>query len=365
MTTPVLQPRAALAAVNRALHRIGIDAFILLLLGTVGLATLLPATGPAATVVGGSVNVVVGLLFFLYGARLSPQEALAGARNWRLHLLIAGCTYVLFPLLGEAARLLPDSVLPPRLATGVLFLTLLSSTVQSSIAFTSIARGNVAAAICAATFSSLLGIVLTPLLAAWLLSGGAGIQVSGGQILDIVLQLLVPFALGQLLRRWVGPWIQRNRLVTLVVDRGSILLIVYSAFSEGVREGIWSRVTVGQILWLVAVCAAVLGLVLAFTAVASRRLGFDRADRITIQFCGSKKSLANGLPLATILFPAASVGLMVLPLMLFHQIQLMVCTVLAQRWGRRGTEEASSGGGGIHPGRPRVSRPSGRRGSRR
>ncbi|MGK4582565.1 bile acid:sodium symporter family protein [Kitasatospora sp. HPMI-4] len=326
--------RAAPAAANRALHRIGIDAFLLLLLGTVGLATLFPATGAAAGVVSGAVNVAVGLLFFLYGARLSPQEALAGARNWRLHLLIIGCTYVLFPLLGEASRLLPESVLPPSLATGVLFLTLLSSTVQSSIAFTSMAHGNVAAAICAATFSSLLGIVLTPLLAAWLLSQGAGIRLSGGQILDIVLQLLMPFALGQLLRRRVGPWMRRNRAVTLVVDRGAILLIVYSAFSEGAREGIWGRVTAGQLLWLAAVCLTMLGLVLVFTGTVARRLGFDRADRITVQFCGSKKSLANGIPLATILFPAASVGLLVLPLMLFHQIQLMVCTVLAQRWGR-------------------------------
>jgi len=329
------QLRSALQRFDRALHRIGIDGYLLLLLATVGLATLLPARGTAATAVDDAVGIAVGLLFFLYGVRLSPQEALAGVRHWRLHLLILASTFVLFPLLGEAARLLPDSVLPPQLYTGVLFLTLLPSTVQSSIAFTAMARGNVAAAICAATFSSLLGIVLTPLLAAWLLAGGAGVHVSGSQVLDIVLQLLVPFALGQLLRRWVGPWIGRHRTVTLVVDRGSILLIVYSAFSAGVREGIWSRVTVGQLLWLAAICTAMLALVLGLTGVASRRLGFDRADRVTIRFCGSKKSLANGLPLATILFPASAVGITVLPLMLFHQIQLMVCTVLAQRWGRQ------------------------------
>ncbi|WP_145792619.1 bile acid:sodium symporter family protein [Kitasatospora atroaurantiaca] len=340
-------PRAALRALDRSLHRIGIDGYILLLLGTVGLATLLPATGAAASVVTGAVKVAVGLLFFLYGARLSPEEALAGARHWRLHLLILGCTFVLFPLLGEAARVLPDAVLGPQLYTGVLFLTLLPSTVQSSIAFTSMARGNVAAAICAATFSSLLGIVLTPLLAAWLLTSEAGVQVSGEQILDIVLQLLVPFAAGQLLRRWVGPWIRRHRTVTMVVDRGSILLIVYSAFSEGVREGIWGQVTVTQLLWLGAVCLAMLTFVLVFTGVVSRRLGFERADRVTIRFCGSKKSLANGLPLATILFPAASVGITVLPLMLFHQIQLMVCTVLAQRWGRRADAASAA-----RPGRP-------------
>lgn len=328
------RPRSAPRALDRALRRIGIDGYLLLLLGTVLLATLLPARGAAATAVTHAVTLAVALLFFLYGARLSPQEALAGARHWRLHLLILGCTFVLFPLLGEATRLLPDAVLPPQLFTGVLFLTLLPSTVQSSIAFTSIAGGNVAAAICAATFSSLLGILLTPLLAARLLPGPTGVTVDGGQVLAIVLQLLVPFALGQLLRPRVGPWIARHRSLTTLVDRGSILLIVYSAFSEGVREGIWSRVTVPQLLWLAAVCLALLAAVLAFTRLAARRLGFARPDRITVQFCGSKKSLANGLPLATILFPASAVGLTVLPLMLFHQLQLMVCTVLAQRWAR-------------------------------
>ncbi|MBB4947415.1 sodium/bile acid cotransporter 7 [Kitasatospora gansuensis] len=330
-----------LRAFDRRLHRIGIDGYLLLLLGTVGLATLLPARGAAAELASDSVSVAVGLLFFLYGARLSPQEALAGARHWRLHLLILGSTFVLFPLLGEATRLLPSAVLAPQLATGVLFLTLLSSTVQSSIAFTSMARGNVAAAICAATFSSLVGIVLTPLLAAWLLAGGAGVRISGQQVLDIVLQLLVPFALGQLLRRWVAPWLKRHRWLTMLVDRGSILLIVYTAFSEGVREGIWSRVTIGQLLWLAAICLTMLALVLLFTGTAARRLGLSRADRITAQFCGSKKSLANGLPLATILFPAAAVGMAVLPLMLFHQLQLMVCTVLAQRWARQATPDHS------------------------
>ncbi|MFD7639829.1 bile acid:sodium symporter family protein [Kitasatospora sp. NPDC059795] len=326
--------RSAHRTLDRTLRRIGIDTYLLLLLGTVLLATVLPARGVAASAVGVGVHLAVGLLFFLYGARLSPQEALAGARHWRLHLLILGCTFVLFPLLGEATRLLPDAVLPPELFTGVLFLTLLPSTVQSSIAFTSIAGGNVAAAICAATFSSLLGVALTPLLAAWLLSGAAGVSVDGGQVLDVVLQLLVPFAAGQLLRRRIGPWIARHRLVTQLVDRGSILLIVYSAFGEGVREGIWSRVTAGQLLALAAISSVLLAIVLGFTHVVSGRLGFDRADRITIQFCGSKKSLANGLPLATILFPAGAVGLAVLPLMLFHQIQLTVCTVLAQRWAR-------------------------------
>ncbi|MFE1350506.1 bile acid:sodium symporter family protein [Kitasatospora phosalacinea] len=262
------------------------------------------ARGATATATGvtGAVSLAVALLFFLYGARLSAREALAGAGHWRLHLLVLGCTFGLFPLLGEATRLLPDAVLPPQLSTGVLFLTLLPSTVQSSIAFTSVAGGNVAAAICAATFPSLLGVVLTPLL-----------------------------------RRRVGLWTARHRPVTALVDLSSILLIVYSAFGEGVREGVRSRVTPAQLLRPAVISPALLATVLGFTRLASGRLGFSRADGITVRFCGSKKSLANGLPLATVLFPAPAVGSAVLPLMLFHQLRLMVCTVLAQRWSRGAT----------------------------
>ncbi|HEY9368243.1 bile acid:sodium symporter family protein [Streptomyces sp.] len=306
-----------------------IDPYILALLGTVGLAALLPASGAAADVVGSMSTGAIALLFLLYGARLSTREAMDGLRHWRLHLTVLICTFAVFPLLGLAAKGLVPAVLTPPLYSGLLFLCLVPSTIQSSIAFTSIARGNVPAAICAGSFSSLAGIVLTPLLAAALLGGSAG-GFSADSLLKIVFQLLVPFLAGQALRPWIGGWLLRNKKVLGLVDRGSILLVVYTAFSQGMVQGIWSQVTPARLALLLAVEAVLLAVMLTLTWYGAKRLGFGRADRIAIQFAGSKKSLAAGLPMASVLFgPQASLA--VLPLMLFHQMQLVVCAVIAKR----------------------------------
>ncbi|MGW1075801.1 bile acid:sodium symporter family protein [Streptomyces sp. NPDC002537] len=313
------------------LSRLPVDPYIAALLGTVLAAALLPARGAAAPVADGAATGAVTLLFFLYGARLSTREAMDGLRHWRLHLTVLGCTFVLFPLLGLAARGLVPYVLTPRLYDGLLFLCLVPSTIQSSIAFTSIARGNVAAAVCAGSFSSIVGIVLTPLLAALLLGGSGGF--SAHSLVGIVTQLLLPFVAGQLLRRWVSGFLTRHKRVLGYVDRGSILLVVYAAFSEGVIRGIWHQVTPLRLLALLGVEAVLLAVMLALTTYGSRRLGFSREDRIAIVFCGSKKSLASGLPMAGVLF-GAQASLAVLPLMLFHQMQLMVCAVLAKRYAR-------------------------------
>ncbi|MEU4497706.1 bile acid:sodium symporter family protein [Streptomyces sp. NPDC023998] len=309
-----------------------VDPYIMALLGTVGLAALIPVSGAAADVVGGASTGAVALLFFLYGARLSTREALDGLRHWRLHLTVLAATFLAFPLLGLAARVLEPQVLTPQLYSGLLFLCLVPSTIQSSIAFTSIARGNVPAAICAGSFSSLAGIVLTPLLAALLLGGSAG-GLSTDSLIRIVLQLLVPFLAGQLLRRWVGGFLTRRKRALGYVDRGAILLVVYTAFSEGVVAGVWHQVTPVRLVALLGVEAVLLAAMLLLTWYGAKRLGFGRGDRIAIQFAGSKKSLAAGLPMATVLF-GAQAAVAVLPLMLFHQMQLMVCAVLAKRRSR-------------------------------
>jgi len=337
-----MTPLASLArAVPALLAKLRIDPFIAAILVTVGVASLLPASGAVATGFGLASKIAVGLLFFLYGARLSSQEAIEGMRHWRLHVTVLAATFVLFPLLGLATSFLSPGLLTAPLYTGVLFLCLLPSTVQSSIAFTSIAKGNIAAAICSASLSNLLGIVLTPVLVALLLATG-GPGVSGSAVLDIVLQLLVPFIAGQLARRWIGAWVKQHSAPLKLVDRGSILLVVYTAFSEGMTEGIWHTLEIGPLLVLVAVCCVLLAAVLGITSGGARLLGFDRADRITIVFCGSKKSLASGLPMATVLFGHAEVGLIVLPLMLFHQIQLIVCAAMARRYARQAPAELAA-----------------------
>jgi sodium/bile acid cotransporter 7 len=306
-----------------------VDPYIVLLLGTVGLAALVPARGTAASVTSGASTAAIAVLFFLYGARLSTREALAGLRHWRLHVTVLACTFVLFPVLGLAARGLVPVFLTHDLYTGLLFLTLVPSTIQSSIAFTSIARGNVPAAICAGSFSSLIGIVVTPLLAAALL-GDSGGGFSADSLVKIVLQLLVPFLAGQVLRRWIGGFVTRHKKVLGLVDRGSILLVVYTAFSEGMVRGVWHQVSPLRLGGLLVVEAALLAVMLALTWYGGRAIGFGREDRIAIQFAGSKKSLASGLPMASVLF-GAHASLAVLPLMLFHQMQLMVCAVIAKR----------------------------------
>ena len=312
------------------------DNFTLCLVGTVILASLLPVHGQAAVGFNWLTNIAVGLLFFLHGAKLSREAIVAGATHWRLHLVVLLSTFALFPLLGLALKPLLSPLVTPALYAGVLFLCTLPSTVQSSIAFTSIAKGNVPAAVCSASASSLLGIFITPALVSLVVTN----QAAGGSsawhtVWNIVLQLLVPFVAGQLLRPVIGNWIERNRGVLKFVDQGSILLVVYGAFSEAVNEGLWHHTSPGALGGLVLINGVLLALALSITIFTSKRLGFNRADQITIIFCGSKKSLAAGVPMAKVIFASHAVGAVVLPLMLFHQIQLMVCAALAQRWGAR------------------------------
>jgi len=244
----------------------------------------------------------------------------------------AAVTFALFPLLVVTCRLLAPTLLPPPLWAGLILLSALPSTIQASIAFTSIAGGNVSAALCSASASNLLGTVLAPLIVGVLLARSAPLSVHS--LLAIVLQLLVPFLAGQLLRPLIGGFISRHGLALKCVDYGSILLIVYTAFSEGVVNGIWHQVDAAQLLRLALINATLLAIVMTALTIASRRLGFSRADEITIVFCGSKKSLATGVSIATVLF-AGHVGLAIMPIMLFHQIQLMVCASLARRYASR------------------------------
>jgi sodium/bile acid cotransporter 7 len=323
-----------LEAAMNLFRRLPIDRFMLLLIATVALAALLPARGQAAEGVNVLASGAVALLFFLYGAKLAPRAVIDGMLHWRLQALVMASTFVLFPLLGLAATTLLGRWLGPGLSTGLLFLCLLPSTVQSSIAFTSVARGNVPAALCSASVSNLLGMVLTPALVALLLGvGGSGFSTDA--LKDIGLHLLLPFLLGQAARPLIGGFIGRHKLLTSMVDRGSILLVVYAAFSEGMVSGIWQQVDLRSLGLLALADVVILGIVLAFTALAARRAGFSREDEIVVVFCGSKKSLASGVPMANILFAGHPVGLLVLPLMLFHQIQLFACAALAQRYARR------------------------------
>ena len=322
------------------LKRLRVDPYLILLAGTVALAAVLPARGVGATVAEMLTNAAIFLLFFLYGARLAPQAVVTGFAHWRLQACILLTSFVVFPILGLGLQALVGGHIPAPLVTGLVFVCLLPSTVQSSIAFTSMARGNVPAALCAASASNLAGVVLTPLLVGFVLHAQGGFSLKALQ--DIALQLLLPFVLGQIARPVIGAFLQRHKVLTSYVDRGSILLVVYSAFSAGMVAGVWSHVDAADLAVVIGLDVLLLGIVLVATTLVSRAIGFAVEDEIAVVFCGSKKSMASGIPMANILFPASAVGLVVVPLMLFHQIQLFACAFLAQRYGARAerTEEA-------------------------
>jgi len=322
------------------------DAYTLALLGAVVLATILPSQGYIALILDYITDFAIALLFFLHGARLSRQAVIEGVLHWRLHLVILATSFVLFPILGLLMGSLLPMLFTPALQMGILFVCLLPSTVQSSIAFTSIAGGNVPAAICAAALSNLLGIVLTPLLVSLLMSRHGVVSLDA--IWHIMLQLLLPFLAGQILQPWLGRWLARHDQLVGFTDRGSILLIVYTAFSAAVVQGIWQQVPPARLVLLILIDGLLLGLVLLITMLSSRLLRFRREDEIAIVFCGSKKSLASGAPMAKLLFAGSTAGLIVLPLMIFHQMQLMVCAALARRYASalpaiRREDEAAAG----------------------
>lgn len=317
----------------RTLNRIGIDAYMLLLLGAVILGVSLPVQAMAADALNQTTFSAVALLFFLYGAKLDSASVRAGLTNWRVQALTFAATYLLLPVTGLALVAIFDPFLRPTEIIGLLFLAVLPSTVQSSIAFTSIAGGNLPAAICAASVSNLAGVALTPALVALLLSTGDG-SVNLSAVLKVGTQILLPFVIGQVVRPWVGATIQKHWMMTLAVDRGAILLIVYSAFSAGTVAGLWAATPLTALLELG-------GIVLLFFAAASSLMvclgklcGLPAADRAALFYCGSTKSLASGLPIASILFAPEMVGAIILPTMIYHMTQLLLCAYVSQKAAR-------------------------------
>jgi len=313
------------------------DPFLLYILLSALVGFLLPTSGAATDVLDWATKIAIFLLFLGYGARLSTAEAWAGLKHWRLHLTILAFTFVVFPLIGIALRP-ATAVLSSDIYLGILYLTLVPSTVQSSVAFTSVARGNVAGAIVSASASNLVGVVATPALVMLLMSSGSGIKIDSSVFADIAIQLLLPFIIGQLARRWVKE--TASAQWTKTVDRGSIAMVVYSAFSAGIVAGIWHQVSIIDVIILTAFSIILVALMLWLTRFIALRCGFNREDMIAIQFCGTKKSLATGLPMAAVIFGSSNVGLLILPLMIFHQVQLIMCAWLSARYARDDHQEA-------------------------
>ena len=305
------------------------DWFVLSLASAVLFAALLPCSGMAASVFHVLAICAIGSLFFLQGARLSRDAVLSGITHWRLHVTIGMTTFVLFPTIGWALSHLFPQLLPATIWAGVMFLCTLPSTVQASIALTSIAQGNVAGAVCSATFSNVTGIALTPLLFSAIehLQGG---RIAVGNIGQVLLELMVPFLCEHLLRPRIGQWAERNHRLLAFSDRGSILLVVYAAFSAAVINGVWNQLPPVVMTFTVLVVALLLTTGLLATIIIPSLMGFDRKDRIAVMFCGSQKSLIAAVPIANVLFAASTVASPI-PIMIYHPMQFVVCAWLAKR----------------------------------
>ena len=311
-----------------------VDPFVVALVATMVLGLVVPVPGDAQRVVDTVADVAVAILFLVYGMRLSTTEVWSGLRNVRLQGGILASTYVVFPVLGIAVSWAVTPLVGVPLAAGILFLSLLPSTVQSSVAFTSVARGNIAGAVCGATVSNVVGMVVTPLLVLWFMSSsGATGGLSG--LRDVLLHLLAPFVVGQLLQPFVGRWVRARRWLTLSVDRGTILVVVFGAVAAATSAGVWAGISAWTIVALVGISAVMLAVMLAVTWWGGAALRLGTPDRVALLMCGSKKSLATGLPMAAVLFPVAVAGTVAVPVIVFHQLQLVVCAVLARRLALR------------------------------
>jgi solute carrier family 10 (sodium/bile acid cotransporter), member 7 len=278
----------------------------------------------------------VALIFFLNGAGLSFGTLRAGALRWRLHAVVQGCTFLVFPVIGLGAFFLLKRIVPGDLGLGFFYLCALPSTVSSSVALTAAAKGNVPAAVFNATLSSLIGVVLTPLWVGVVLKTSGDALPLGEVLLDLCVWLVLPLVLGQLSRPLTGAWIARHKAMVNKVDRGTILLLVYTSFCDSVADGVWSSHGWHVLLWTLAGTTVIFFIVMRISDAMSRRLGFPEADRIAAVFCASKKTLASGVPMAQLIFVGhPGIGLLLLPIMVYHPLQLIICSVLAGRWARR------------------------------
>ncbi len=317
------------------------DRFTTGILLSVVLGLVVPCSGSGAVLFDYLTNAAIILLFYLYGVKLSRKSVIEGILNWRLQALVFCFTFIFFPVVTPLLRPLLEPLTGAALFMGLVYVACLPSTVQSSIAFTSVAGGNVPAAVCSASVSSLLGVFLTPLLVGFLFSTGtAHVEVGVDTILKICYQILLPFVLGQLSQRRLQNFVRNRKELIRWNDQGTIWLVVYTSFSGATVAGYWQQLDALHLGGLVIASLVLLALAQITAYRACRLLHFSREDRIAIIFCGSKKSLAVGAPMMLAIFGTTDNNLL-LPLMVFHQVQLMVCAWLARRWQ---TPEADSGG---------------------
>ena len=329
--------------VLKHLKRLFTDWFLCGMLLATFLAYVFPKFGSSGGAMHAEwvINIGVFLVFFLHGVNLSSEQISHGLKNIRLHMMVQGFTFIVFPLIWLIADKLLGSHIPPLLMLGFFYLCALPSTISSSVALTGSAGGNVPAAILNASLSSVLGIFLTPLLVSFVVGSGAGGIDLGSTLLDLCAMLLLPLVLGQLVRPWLGRFFARHKRYTNIVDKLVILLLVYAAFCNSMVSGMWQQQGTSVILSALGGSAILLAIILWLTTRTARALKFSTPDEIAAVFCASKKSLAAGAPMAALIFGAnPGLGLILLPIMIYHPLQLIVCSVMAESYASRTREEA-------------------------
>lgn len=322
-------------------QKAGLDGFLLALIGMIGLAYVWPYPGMKTSPV--PLNEIatygVSVVFFFYGLRLSPEKLKAGLTNWRLHAMIHISTFVFFPLIALACRPLFAGSENEMLWLSIFFLTTLPSTVSSAVVMVSIANGNIPAAIFNASISSLLGVFITPLWMGLVLDTASGHFDLMGVVGKLSLQVVLPVGLGLLLNKSWGGFAERNKKNIRYFDQSTILLIVYTSFCESFGEHLFSGFEIKDIVLLGIGMLGLFFLIFLMLGFFSRLLHFSREDEITAVFCGSKKSLIQGAVMSKVLFSGVSyAGVMLLPIMLYHALQLIAASVLAQRMARKNSE---------------------------
>ncbi len=334
-----------------------IDWFLLGMLLAIGLAWLYPAPGAR----GGWLHpelitsLGVALVFYLNGLSLSFASLRQGIMKWKVHVVVQGAVFLLFPLIGLGLISVTRGWLPEDLRLGLFYLCASPSTVSSSVALTAAAGGNVPAAIFNATTSSLLGVVLTPLWMATVLQAGhsnspAGIFSMQEVIWELLLWLVLPLVLGQLCRPWLGGWVTRHRQFVSLVDRGTILLLIYTSFCDSMVLGIWTKHGLMVVAITAAITLVLFYLVFFILSAVCHGLMFNREDWIATVFCGSKKSMATAVPMAQIMFGTSpALGMILLPIMIYHPLQLVICGLLATRWKKLALDSTLKSEGQINP----------------
>lgn len=322
-----------------------IDGFLISLVATVALAIVWPAGGETGGVLHMDLIAKYGVsvIFFLYGLTLDPHKMRAGLGHWRLHITVQLATFVLFPLIILAVSPIFSRLLPEPVWLGFFFLAALPSTVSSSVAMTSLAHGNVPVAIFNATLSSLIGVFVTPILMAWYASASGDHMPLGDVLFKIIMLLLVPIIVGQIARRWLARWAHRHNKHIKLADRAIILAIVFNSFADSMAAGIWSKQDSVVILEMIVGVNVLFIVVFFLMQIPCKLLGFNREDTIAAVFCGSKKSLATGVPMGTLMFAGnPALGLIIAPIMLYHFFQLVIVSMIASRYAREAEQAAKA-----------------------